>query len=315
MDKQNLERAQMATIEVIHPFDCNKTNSEMLDYFGTDGTTGKPVTKIKYVLDKKNHVICFRQAGVYSKTGEMVKDVTADIIEMIEGQDPLVQQAAAPVAPAPQVAAQPIAVAEVTAAAPVVRRQRAPVIEESEPVAKPMHRAPQNHIVEAGETLTVKLDHSVEITGQEMNISGWLRDNLESSDNVLIATAGTPIDLKVAGAEKQGEHSIRVHLEAVSLTTTGGKRIDIHASCDRDLQGKSNFKKNVAIGGIGGAAIQFLHHDRRDRTERVLGSAAMGAAAGALLSSEKYVLESSQALQFGLETPLAIPATMLTSVQ
>jgi hypothetical protein len=87
-DKKNLERADKSVVEVIRPFECNSANMDTISYFGRDGVTGDKVALIHYARDSKGRVLCFREQGVYDKTGDQVVPVSSAIIDEIAHQPP-----------------------------------------------------------------------------------------------------------------------------------------------------------------------------------------------------------------------------------
>lgn len=282
-DKQNLERAQMATVEVIHPFDCNKTNSDTLSYFGKDGVTGQRVTLIKYVLDKKNHVICFREAGVYAKTGETVKDVTTDIIEMIEGQDPLVQQAAAPVAQPAVVASAPVpAQRTVTQAAPP---EAPPVIEKS------IQRS-----IPAGTRFKVVFSEPLDLNvyGEGSHFTKTLEQDITDSRGVLVH-AGSPVGVQIVSSRQDPyADAMLLRMEVTSLTAADGTLLRVSA----------HHEKTIAIQAI---------HDPIQQESRPIGLHIKGLrlqipTARVRQSPSKYILRPGR-LPVTLDDAVIVPAS------
>jgi hypothetical protein len=124
-DKQVLKAAEAATVNIIRPFECNKTNAATIDYYGENDVKER-VVLIKYARERRtNRVLCFRESGVYAQTGKSVQDITDPIIDEIAQQEPPEQpkpatppvQVAA-VAPVQSPVAAPMAIQPVVASTP-----------------------------------------------------------------------------------------------------------------------------------------------------------------------------------------------------
>ncbi len=222
-DKKNLERASAAVIEVIRPFDCNRSNADAISYFGRDGVTGEKVTLINYAFDTKSgRVLCFREKGVYDKTGEMVKVVTADIIDLIAKQAP-------PEGPKPIPTPEPVRVA--TAVTPVPATIPAvvvaPVVQSTpEPApVKPVREEPREYAAEAGQPLMVELTESLDVGkhGENYEFTGILSRDITDPSGIVLARAGTPVGMIISSLQMDPRtNAALLEMSVTSLTTTGG---------------------------------------------------------------------------------------------
>lgn len=231
-DKQALELAKQSVVEVIRPFECNSTNADAISYFGRDGVTGEKITLINYAFDTKSgRVLCFREKGVYDKTGESVKAVTLDIIDRIAKQGPLEGPKPIPTPELVQVAVAPPVPITVPA---VVVTPAVPPTPEPVPVV-PVHTEPQEYATERGQTLTVALTEPLDLgeRGENHQFKGVLVRDITDPNGIVLAKAGTAVGMIICNLQLDPRtNAALLEIEVTSLTTTNGTSLPVRAHHD-----------------------------------------------------------------------------------
>ncbi len=319
-DKKNLERATEAVVETIRPFECNRTNADTLSYFGRDGVTGEKVALIHYARDNKTgRVLCFREHGVYDKTGEPVKSVTLDIINDIANQTP--PEALKPI-PTPEPVQ--LAVAPVPTTLPTVA-----VAPMEQPTPEParvwwVRKNPREYSIPRGETVTVALTEPLDLgeRGENFPFTGILMSDVSDRNGVVLAKSGTPVDMMISSLQLDSRsNEVLLELEVTSLTTTGGTSLPVRARQNGPITVRSvrtGMKKNTVKGALIGAAaggiLGALRDGKRGAARDGTIGTVVGGGAGALLTKGQYILPPSQ-LKMTIEERWTVPRTMLADTQ
>ncbi len=293
-DQQVLKSAETATVNVIKPFACDRTNAANISFFGQNDA-GEKVALVKYTIEHDTqHVLCFRESGVYDKTGELVKDITLPVIDEIKQQEP----PESPKSPQPQL----VHVAEVV------------------PSPTPNALAISARLASYTATGTIGVNLEAMDFGEYgfgSQVIGTLAGDIVATDGTVLATAGSPVSMMFSQLELDRANTVHFQLTATSLSI-GGHVFPVRIS-SRSMAlppQKTGLTKNTVKGALGGLLVGTIAGAAADGKRGVLrggtGGAVIGAGAGALLTKNVYRTPPGT-LHLALIEPLVVPASYLSS--
>jgi hypothetical protein len=218
-DQKNFKSAVAATVNIIKPFECNKTNASSISYYGQDDS-GQTIPIIWYARDRaKRHVICFRENGVYDQTGKPVEAVTPTIIEEIAMQEPL--------APPPQL----VVAAATPQPTPIPTPYQSP-----SPIPTP---EPIQRVLPAGTTFNVLFMEPLDVDqlreGQVITAS--LNTPVRDDNGVDMILPGSQVSLEIQEIKQKFLGTNRyIRFKIIQLTTPRMQKLSVHGEHSGPIQ-------------------------------------------------------------------------------